>query len=59
MKITAKCSYHACRSDGLFFGIQLYFPASICDDNNPNITWKNVCVKFGFILFTLKINVDY
>lgn len=50
---------HCRRGGGLFFGIKLHFPLRIC----PNPSYENyydmIGIYFGFILFTIKIDIKY
>lgn len=59
MKINFESRYIARYGGGLFAGIKIHFPTSICDDENTDIRWKNISIQFGFIVVVINMNINY
>ena len=59
MKINFKWHRTIRNGGGIFTGIKLHFPTSICDENDCKKRWKNVLVQIGLIAIEININIDY
>jgi hypothetical protein len=59
MKFNCSGSYNARKHGGLFLGIRVHFPITICDDNNINYTWRNTSLNIGLVVYTLNIEINY
>lgn len=59
MKINCSGTYHFRKGGGLFLGIRMHFPITICDDNNHNYTWRSIRIHVGLILYTVNIEINY
>ena len=44
---------------GLFLGVRIHFPCTLCEDNNPHYTWSNITINIGIIIYTINIRINY
>jgi len=59
MNINFEWRRNARNGGGLFVGIKLHFPTSLCDDADCKKRWKNILIQIGLIVYTVNINIDY
>jgi hypothetical protein len=59
MKIKTDYNYHARPHGGLFAGIRIHFPATLCDDDDINKTWRNITIQIGLFVVTLNFRIEY
>lgn len=50
---------NARKAGGLFLGIRIHFPCTLCNENNPNYTWRNITLNVGLVVYTVNIHINY
>lgn len=50
---------NARKSGGLFLGIRIHFPRTLCNENIPSYTWRNITLNVGLIVYTVNIQINY
>lgn len=59
MKITFEGHYTPRKSGGIFLGIRMHFPCTLCNENTPNYTWRNITLNVGLLIYTVNIHINY
>lgn len=59
MKVYFDGCYNARKSGGLFLGIRIHFPVTLSNDDNINLTWRNITLSVGLVIYTVNIHFDY
>lgn len=61
MKIKVEKVWHCRRNGGLFLGFRVDFPITLWESKglDKDTTWKRFGVALGFLVFSIRIIVDY
>lgn len=61
MKIRTEKVWHCRRNGGLFFGFRCDFPIALWEGKTQDgdISWKRFGMSLGFLVFSIRIIVDY
>lgn len=60
--LNINCNWHCRRAGGLFLGLRLHFPCSVCpaaEPNNSQYQYHVIVLRLGLLLATVNVEFKY